>query len=107
MSSRITPGSRLRSQVCAGEVVVVRAGTGRVDLTCGGLPMVPLGAGPAATATARPASGLMTGTALGKRYVAGRDDTFEVLVTRPGDGTLADGADPLLLKAARPLPASD
>jgi hypothetical protein len=44
---------------------------------------------------------------VGKRYTACRDNTFEVLVTKPGQGTLADGAEPLVLKAAKALPASD
>lgn len=100
-----TPGSRLRSQVCPAEVVVVRAGTGVVELTCGGVPMVPLGTDPGAAVS--PAPELMTGAAIGKRYVAPRDETFEVLVTKPGDGTLADKNEPLLIKAAKPLPASD
>jgi hypothetical protein len=105
MTAKLSPGSRLRSQVCCTEVVVVRGGTGEVDLTCGGAPMVRLGSESAMEVS--PVPSLMTGTALGKRYIAPRDETFEVLVTRPGDGTLADKADPLLIKSAKPLPASD
>jgi hypothetical protein len=30
-----------------------------------------------------------------------------VLVTKPGQGTLALGGEPLVLKEAKPLPASD
>ena len=105
MTAKLKPGSRLRSQVCSAEVVVVRGGKGEVDLTCGGAPMMPLGRESATEAS--PVSGLMTGSALGKRYTAPRDETFEVLVTKPGDGTLADRTDPLLIKSAKPLPASD
>ncbi len=105
MTAKLSPGSRLRSQVCSAEVVVVRGGTGEVELTCGGVSMVPLGSESATEVS--PVPGLMTGTALGKRYIASRDETFEVLVTKPGDGTLADRADPLLIKSAKPLPASD
>jgi hypothetical protein len=103
--SKLSSGSRLRSQVCPAEVVVVRGGTGDVQLTCGGLLMVAPGTDSAATAN--PAPSLMGGAVLGKRYTAVRDETFEVLVVKPGAGTLADGTDPLVLKSAKPLPASD
>jgi hypothetical protein len=105
MTSKFSPGSRLRSQVCPAEVVVVRSGTGDVRLTCGGILMVAQGTDCAATGS--PAPSLMGGAVLGKRYTARRDGTFEVLVVKPGDGTLADGTEPLILKAAKPLPASD
>ena len=105
MTSKLSPGSRLRSQVCPAEVIVVRGGTGDVRLTCGGVLMVAHGTDSAATAS--PAADIMGGAVLGKRYTARRDDTFEVLVVKPGDGTLADGTDPLILKSAKPLPASD
>ena len=105
MSGKLSPGSRLRSQVCSAEVVVVRGGTGTVELTCGGVPMVPLNAAPGDEVT--PVPGLMAGVTVGKRYIAPGDEAFEVLVTKPGDGTLADHADPLLIKSAKPLPASD
>jgi len=102
MSSELSPGTRLRSRVCPAEVVVVRGGKGDVRLTCGGIPMVASGAESAPAAG--PAPGLMTGAVLGKRYTAQQDDTFEVLVVKPGLGTLADGAQPLVLKAAAARP---
>lgn len=105
MTANLKPGSRLRSQVCTAEVVVVRAGKGTIELTCGGAPMVPLGSEPAGAPSQVPE--LMAGAAVGKRYTASSDETFEVLVTTPGAGTLADRTEPLLIKAARPLPASD
>lgn len=105
MSVRLAAGSRLHSQVCSAEIIVVRGGTGVVELTCGGLPMVPLGEEPTRQVSLAP--GLMTGTILGKRYTASQDETFELLVIKPGDGTLADGTDPLPVKSAKPLPASD
>jgi hypothetical protein len=43
---------------------------------------------------------------LGKRYTD-EGGTLEVLVTKAGPGTLANGTTPLVLKAAKPLPASD
>lgn len=108
MSETVTPlksGARLRSQVCPTEVIIVRPGSGSVTLTCGGHPMVDLKATPAEGLT--PAPGLDTGSALGKRYTAVDDDQLEVLVTKAGAGTLADGATPLVIKEAKPLPASD
>jgi hypothetical protein len=42
---------------------------------------------------------------MGKRYI---DDTgAEVLVTKAGSGSLSIGTIPLVVKEAKPLPASD
>jgi hypothetical protein len=108
MSETATPlksGARLRSQVCTTEVIVVRPGAGSVSLTCGGAPLVDLKATPAEGLTA--AAGLDTGSLLGKRYTAAADEQLEVLVTKAGAGTLGDGDTPLVIKEAKPLPASD
>ena len=101
----LRPGTRLRSQTCTTEIVVIRPGQGTVRLTCGGEPMIDIASQSAGSHTA--AAGLDTGSVLGKRYTAVSDDTFEVLVTRAGAGTLADGMTPLIFKKAKPLPASD
>jgi hypothetical protein len=103
-SSEITPGTRLRSQVCVTEVIVVRAGEGTVELTCGGARMIALGEQPDGMELA---SSLAAGSQIGKRYYAVADESFEVLVTKGGEGTLADGSEPLLVRQAKPLPASD
>jgi hypothetical protein len=100
----LRPGSRLRSAVDATEVVVVKPPAGPVDLRCGGHPMVPLGSG--AGAGAAPSPDHADGTLLGKRYVDA-DQTLEVLCTKPGDGSLSIGDEPLQTKEAKPLPASD
>jgi hypothetical protein len=52
------------------------------------------------------AGSLDDGTLLGKRYV---DDAgeLEVLCTKSGTGSLSIGDDPLRVKDAKPLPASD
>jgi hypothetical protein len=42
---------------------------------------------------------------MGKRYVD--DAGAEVLVTKAGTGTLSIGTVPLVIKEAKPLPASD
>lgn len=101
---RLKPGLRLRSQVCGTEVIVVR-GSADVDLTCGGKPLAAVSE--ALEPGAAPAPGLDGGTALGKRYVIDGDSSVEVLCTKPGQGSLAVGETPLVLKDAKPLPSSD
>ena len=96
-------GARLRSVTDSTEVVVVRVGSGDVDLRCGGHPMVPLGDG---GDQAQVEAGFDTGAEVGKRY-ADEEAGIEVLCTKAGQGTLCVGADPLPLKGAKPLPSSD
>jgi hypothetical protein len=99
----IKNGSRLQSQVCDTQVIVVRSAGSLDDLRAGGAPMVPIGSTVASGPTLDPA--LSGGSLMGKRYV---DDTgAEVLVTKAGKGTLSVGASPLAIKEAKPLPASD
>jgi hypothetical protein len=97
-------GARLRSQVDATEVIVVRGVPGDVDLSCGGHPMVDLQTAPAEGLSV--ADGLDGGTQLGKRYTNEAGDV-ELLVTKPGGGTLTLDGEALDLKTAKPLPASD
>ena len=99
----IKNGSRLQSQVCDTQVIVVRSSDSLEDLRAGGAPMVPIGDQTATDLTLDP--GLSDGNLMGKRYV---DDTgAEVLVTKAGRGTLSVGTTPLAVKEAKPLPASD
>lgn len=99
----IKTGTRLKSQVCDTEVIVIKVGDGLDDLRAGGVPMVELGAEAASDAVLDP--DFSGGTVMGKRYV---DDTgAEVLVTKAGAGTLSLGDKPLGIKEAKPLPASD
>lgn len=98
----LKPGTRYRSQVCTTEVIVIRPAD--VVLKCGGHPMIELGSDPAPGLRLDPdAAG---GSLVGKRYT---DDSgaLEVLVTKAGDGSLADGDGPLVVKEAKPLPSSD
>jgi hypothetical protein len=96
-------GSRLQSQVCDTQVIVVSSADSLDELRCGGQPMVPVGADKSGDAALDPA--FSNGATMGKRYV---DDTgAEVLVTKAGAGTLSIGSTPLALKEAKPLPASD
>lgn len=101
---QLKPGSRLRSTVCTTEVVVVRAPTDEVDVTCGGQPMVdPASAGTGAGAVAPE---FAEGTLLGKRY-ADDERGVELLCTKAGDGSLAVDGVALGVKGAKPLPSSD
>jgi hypothetical protein len=96
-------GTRLQSQVCDTQVIVVKASDELDDLCCGGAPMVPLDAEIDSVATLDPQ--FATNSVMGKRYV---DATgAEVLVTKAGVGTLTVASTPLVLKDAKPLPASD
>jgi hypothetical protein len=97
----IKTGTRLTSQVCDTQVIVVRSADSLDDLRCGGAPMVPLDA--QRSGELDPA--FADGNQMGKRYV---DETgAEVLVTKAGAGTLTIGQTALTLKEAKPLPASD
>ena len=99
----IKNGTRLQSQVCDTQVIVVRTADSLDDLRAGGVPMVPIGTDAAGDATLDPA--FSDGNAMGKRYVD--ENGAEVLVTKAGAGTLSIGATALNLKEAKPLPASD
>jgi hypothetical protein len=101
---QLKPGTRLRSAVCASEVMVVAAPKEGAELTCGGVAMLELGGEPPASATLSPDAS--AGTAMGKRYVNQAGD-LEVLCTKPGEGSLGSGAEALKVKGAKPLPSSD
>jgi hypothetical protein len=95
-------GARYRSQVCATEVIVVRPAD--VALSCGGQPMIEFAEQADASLALDPA--FAGGSQLGKRYTDG-SETLELLVTKPGDGTLAADGVPLTIRAAKALPSSD
>jgi hypothetical protein len=99
----IKNGTRLRSQVCDTQVIVVKTAESLDDLRCGGRPMLPLDVDRPAEAALDPA--FANGSTMGKRYVD--DGGAEVLVTKAGAGSLSVGTTPLVLKEAKPLPASD
>jgi hypothetical protein len=100
---QVRAGQRLKSTACDTEVVVVRAPDGDIDVRCGGEPMVPTDED-AAKGSVQP--GFDEGSLLGKRY-ASDDGGVELLVTKPGKGSLALGTTPLPRKEAKPLPSSD
>jgi len=96
-------GTRLQSQVCETQVIVITSSDSLDDLRAGGVAMIPLDGEKSVGATLDP--NLAEGAVMGKRYVD--DSGAEVLVTKAGVGTLSVGTTPLELKAAKPLPASD
>ena len=91
-------GTRLKSAACATEVVVIRCGGG--TLACGGAGMSEGGG----EAELNPE--FAGGSIMGKRYVDAAG-TIELLCVKPGKGSLAADGVKLLLKEAKPLPASD
>jgi hypothetical protein len=99
----LKPGTRLRSQTCAAEVIVVKAPAGAVDLCCGGAPLIPIDAAAGQLPIDDAHRG---GTLLGKRY-ADEAAGLEILCTKAGEGSLSVGATPLPMKEAKPLPSSD
>ncbi len=101
--AQLKTGSRLRSAVCATEIMVVAAPKEDVEITCGGAPVVAIDQEPPGGEVAADAS---DGTALGKRYVNEAGD-LELLCTKPGEGSLAVGGTTLTVKGAKPLPSSD
>ena len=94
------PGSKLKSQVCDTEVMVIRSGAGQIE--CGGAAMQT--DKPATLGS--PAEGFAAGTLMGKRYVDAAG-SFELLCVKPGKGSLAVDGAILTVKDAKPLPASD
>ncbi|MUL83297.1 MULTISPECIES: hypothetical protein [unclassified Mycolicibacterium] len=99
----IKNGTRLQSQVCDTQVIVVRSADSLDDLRAGGVAMVALDGEKDSGATLDPA--FSDGNLMGKRYVD--EGGAEVLVTKAGAGTLSVGTTALSLKEAKPLPASD
>jgi hypothetical protein len=101
--AQLKPGTRIKSAVCATELMVIQAPGGEVDVRCGGAPMIGIG-DPKPERAIDPQ--LKAGSQIGKRYVDAAG-TVELLCTKPGEGTIAIGTAPLVLKEAKPLPASD
>ena len=101
---KLSAGTRLRSAVCDGEVIIVKAPADvDVDIRCGGVPMTSIDAPQAPRTSPLVAT---DGMLIGKRYV---DDEIglQVLCTKTGQGDLAVGDVTLPLQEARALPASD
>ena len=97
---QLKAGSRLKSAVCDGEVMIVKPGNGDVALACGGASMSATGEKVA------PNPELMGGCQIGKRYV-NKDQSLEVLCVKAGKGSLAANGEVLAMKDAKKLPSSD
>ena len=98
----LRPGDQLASTVCTTRVVVIRVPADRQPLIeCGGSPMV------AGTPGGKPSpGGLDAVTLIGKRYVDAAG-SVELLCTSSGTGALTCDGEPMTIKSAKPLPASD
>jgi hypothetical protein len=103
MAVKFRAGQQLVSAVDSTAVIVIKAPAAECTVTCGGVAMAV--AGEPVTAAA-PDPSLMGGTKIGKRYVDDAE-TIQLLCTKAGEGTLAIDGKPLLIQAAKPLPASD
>lgn len=102
--AQLKAGTRLKSAVCATEVMVIAAPKDDVSITCGGAPLLTMAeAKPEGGTVAADANG---GTLLGKRYVNASGD-LELLCTKAGQGALGANGALLVLKEAKPLPSSD
>jgi len=103
MAVKFRAGQQLVSAVDTTAVIVIRAPERDGTLTCGGVVMAAVGE---TISGAEPDPSLMGGSQIGKRYVD-EGDTIQVLCTKAGEGTLALDGKPLMIQAAKPLPASD
>ena len=100
----LKPGLRLKSAVCATEIMIIRAPLGEVLLCCGGREMIAIGE---AMSTDAPLDSAHAGGSLiGKRYIDS-DERFEFLCTKGGEGSLSLNGHPLMVKQAKALPSSD
>jgi hypothetical protein len=98
----LKPGLRLKSAVCDGEAMIVKAID--VTLTCGGVPMV--ATDEQAPADAQADQEHMYKCLIGKRYV-NADETLEVLCVKSGEGSFGYDGDMLMGKETKRLPSSD
>jgi hypothetical protein len=95
-------GSRLKSNVCDTQVMIIKVPPGEHELACGGPEMIDMNA---------PASGELDpakaeATLLGKRYVDATE-ALELLCIKGGAGTLCLDGVQLSVKQAKALPTSD
>ena len=101
---QIKPGSRWRSGVCDGEIVIVRPPKTDETLACGGVPMKPASEPTGEKAPMTDRSG--EPPLVGKRY-GDEASGLEVLCNKAGSGVLTFGGRPLVVREAKKLPSSD
>ena len=98
----IKPGLRLKSQVCDGEAMVVKAEVSGT-ITCGGVPMLAPGEeGNGGEADQEH----MYECLIGKRYV-NAEETLELLCVKAGAGSFGLDGQMLMGKETKRLPSSD
>jgi hypothetical protein len=103
--ARVAVGQALRSVTDTTMVIIVRGSDEDVTITCGGSAMIDARSAP--TPAPMPVDpSFAAGTLLGKRYEDGAA-TIELLCTKAGPGSLAVNGELLVVKSAKPLPASD
>ena len=100
---QLKTGARLKSAVCDGEVMVVKAPGDDIELTCGGAGMVDPGTD-ASGGEVDPDHAV--GIVIGKRYI-NEDESLEVLCVKAGAGSLAANGALLLQKDTKQLPKTD
>src|SRR5262245_28193089 len=101
----LTVGTHLSSACGPEEVIVVRAPAYELEIRCGSSPMNK----PADTGSAVPRPAPVAGghpVQLGKRYVHAPSG-LELLCVKAGPGVLSVDGEPLSIKSAKQLPASD
>ena len=98
----IKPGTWLKSVVCTGEAMVVKAID--VTITCGGVPMIAMDESPDGAAEADPEH--MYECLIGKRYV-NAEETLELLCVKGGEGSFGADGQMLMGKESKRLPSSD
>ena len=101
--AELKTGSRLKSAVCDGEVMVVLAPAADIEITCGGAAMVDAAETPDKV-DINPDHAV--GIVIGKRYIT-EDEGLELLCVKGGDGSLAVNGDLLLQKDTKKLPKTD
>ena len=102
--AEMKPGTRLKSVVCSGEAMVVKAPEGDLVLTCGGVPMSTEAEVPVDASQANEEH--MYDCLIGKRYV-NQGDSIELLCVKSGDGSLYCNGEELMTKDTKKLPSSD
>jgi hypothetical protein len=100
----LKPGVRLKSAVCAAEVMVIRSPGSEGLLCCGGAEMLAMADSAPAGTQLDPQ--LSQGALIGKRYVDA-EDRLELLCIKGGEGSLTLNGQPLAVKQAKALPSSD
>lgn len=101
MGQIFKPGTKLSSTVCKTQIMVLRAPSEVLDISCGGA-LMQIGD----PSELNSMSGDNAGTLVGKRYTD-EAETMEFLCTRGGEGTISIEGYTIGVKAAKKLPSSD